>query len=95
MQNVTETAIKAVLSADASIDPATRARIIRALTDPAPAPTGERIVRRAEVARKYSCSIRTVDNLTKQGLLKRIVLPGRGRGAGFRESDVLALIGGR
>jgi hypothetical protein len=49
-----------------------------------------RLLRRAEVARRLACSLRTVDKLP----IKKVKLPGRQRAAGFLEGDVNALIQG-
>ena len=51
-----------------------------------------RLMRRNEVARMLGRTTRSVDHLACEGVLKRVNLPGRARAAGFRESDVLALI---
>lgn len=96
MQTSTATAIKAIISTDASIDPAARARIIRALSEtPSPEAQGERLLRRGEVAKRLSVSLRTVDTFHNTGILKKITLPGRERAAGFRLSDVERLLAGR
>ena len=58
------------------------------------AATDERIVRRREVASKFSVSVRAVDNWARQGLIQRVRLKGRVRGCGFRLSDVERMIGG-
>jgi len=50
-----------------------------------------RLLRRAEVARRLSCSLRTVDKLP----LTKVKLPGRQRAAGFLEADVNALLVGK
>ena len=54
-----------------------------------------RIIRRPEAARLLARSPRAIDRLAKEGALKRVLLPGRVRGAGFRLADVRALIEGR
>jgi len=54
--------------------------------------TDPRILRRAEAARRLGCSLRSVDNWTRDGFLRKVTFPGRTRAAGFRESDVVALI---
>lgn len=54
----------------------------------------DRILRRAQVAKQFNVSLGAVDLWGKQGILKRIKLPGRTRAAGFRESDVAALVAG-
>lgn len=38
--------------------------------------------------------MRMVDHLAADGVLKKVTLPGRKRGGGFREADVEALING-
>ncbi len=55
-------------------------------------PGQPRVVRRHEAARMLARSLRSVDMLAAQGLLRRIKLPGRKRGCGFLESDLLALL---
>ena len=54
--------------------------------------TTPRILRRAEVASRLGCSLRTVDHWAGCKLLSKVRLPGRVRCAGFRESDICALI---
>jgi hypothetical protein len=56
------------------------------------APPEVRLVRRAEVARRLGLSLRSVDNLAKSGVLRKVRLPGRTRSAGIRESDLVTLI---
>jgi hypothetical protein len=51
-----------------------------------------RLVRRAEVARRLSCSLRTVDKLAASGVLAKRKLPGRLRASGFLSSDLDGLI---
>ncbi len=61
----------------------------------APAPTAEsvnRVLRRREAAARFGVSLRTVDEWTKQGILKKVYLPGRKRSAGFRLADLESLI---
>jgi hypothetical protein len=52
----------------------------------------DRICRRAEVAKLLGRSVRAVDCLREQKILVPVTMPGRARGAGFRLSDVQALI---
>ena len=59
-----------------------------------PTATKPSLIRRAEVARRMSCSIRMVDKLAAAGLLRKRKLPGRVRASGFLESDVSAFITG-
>ena len=86
------------MEGDQTITPQERTRLIATLREPAeqkPAPeisTEPRLIRRSEVARRLSCSLRTVDNLSMSGALEKKKLPGRIRAAGFLASDVDALI---
>ncbi len=52
----------------------------------------DRICRRAEVAKLLGRSMRAIDCLREQKILVPVTMPGRARGAGFRLSDVMALI---
>lgn len=92
-------AFRAVLKADPSITPGERARILSTLRngkDPscAETPKAPRILRRREAAGRFGASIRLVDRLAQQGLLRKVKLPGRERASGFLEADVNALIAG-
>ena len=87
--------IRSGLKSDPSLSPADRTRLIALLrngqANPKAEPTAERvpcILRRAEVARRLSCSLRTVDKLP----IQKVRLPGRQRAAGFLEGDVNALL---
>ena len=91
--------IRSGLKADPSLTPAVRARLLALLRNGPEAPKPEttteraaRIIRRAEVARRLSCSLRTVDGLAASGVLKKRTFPGRVRASGFLESDIAALI---
>jgi hypothetical protein len=90
--------IRSGLKGDPSLTPADRARMVALLRNaqatPKAEPTAERVprlLRRAEVARRLSCSLRTVDKLP----IKKVKLPGRQRAAGFLEDDVNALLLGK
>ena len=65
---------------------------------PAKEPTAkeqtDRIIRRIEAARILARSTRGIDRLCVEGVLHKVTLPGRTRGAGFRLSDVQALLNG-
>lgn len=102
MLDTTQEAVKAMLRADPSLTPTDRNRILAALRNhgktesaPTPAAVEARVLRRSEVARRFSVTLRAVDNWNRTGILRKITLPGRVRAAGFRESDVVALIAGR
>jgi hypothetical protein len=100
MLPTTYDAVKAVLKADQSILVAERNQMLAALRNggsvakppvQSTLETAPRLLRRAEVARRLSISLRTVDKLP----LKKFRLPGRSRSAGFLESDVNELLTGR
>lgn len=98
MHQTTLEIIRAGLRADTTVTPRERARLIALLRQPAlsePSPiisSKPRLVRRAEVAMRLSCSTRTVDNLAVTGVLRKCKFPGRVRAAGFLESDIESLI---
>lgn len=104
MLQTTLQAVRSILTADPSVNPAERNRLVSLLrhrpladennTKPA-APTVARIIRRHEVAQRLSVSLRTVDNLAKSGMLRKRTFPGRKRASGFLESDVVELLTGR
>jgi hypothetical protein len=101
MLPTTYDAIKAILRADPSLPLPERNHVLGLLRSgpekAKPETTGERvprIIRRAEVAQRLSCSLRTVDGLAASGVLKKRKLPGRVRASGFLEGDVAALIAG-
>ena len=76
-----------------------RREFLRTFSDPTPTapatPETDRVVRRGEAARILARSPRAVDRLAADGALRRVMLPGRTRAAGFRLRDVQALIEGR
>jgi len=90
--------IRAGLRTDTTITAAERTRLMAVLRngvtsykpDRPPPDNPPRLLRRAEVARRLSCSLRTVDKLP----IKKVKLPGRQRAAGFLEGDVNTLIQG-
>jgi hypothetical protein len=86
------------LKADPTLTPQDRARLLATLREPVAQKsaleisTEPRLVRRAEVARRLSRSLRFVDKIAASGLLTKRKLPGRVRASGFLASDVDALI---
>jgi len=93
-------AIKAILRADPTVIPADRALIMAAIRNhgresikpKAVSLPESRILKRAEVAKRLSCSVRTIDNIAKQGVVQKVTLPGRKRAWGFRLADIERLI---
>lgn len=101
MLKTTVEIIRSGLNADPSLTPADRQRVIALIRNGPPstkseitAATEPRLIRRAEAARRLSCSLRTVDNLAATGTLRKRKLPGRVRASGFLESDLVTLLGG-
>ena len=102
MLTTTLDAVKAMLKADPALTPADRARILASVrnhgkdaeTPRAVAATEKRILPRAEVARRFSRSLRFVDHLAKAGILRRVMLPGRKRACGFLAEEVERVIVG-
>ena len=60
-------------------------------TNAGPAPEA-RLLRRTEVARRLSVSLRTVDKWAKQGLITKRKLAGRRRASGFSSLEIDQLI---
>jgi hypothetical protein len=98
MLNTTLEIVRSGLKADPTLTSQDRTRLIAALREPAAKPTAPEIkaesclIRRAETARRLSCSLRTVDKLAASGVLAKRKLPGRMRASGFLASDVDSLI---
>lgn len=95
--------IRSGLKSDPSLTPSDRARLLALLRNgassnkPEAATTTDRvarIIRRREVAKRLSCSVRTVDKLAETGVLRKHKLPGRVRAAGFLESDLNIILAG-
>ena len=100
MLSTTQAVCKAALKADPTVTPPDRIRLLYFLRTGGhleQSHTSEpRLIRRAEVARRMGVSLRTVDNLARQGILKKRVLPGRQRSSGFLSCDVdTLLLGGK
>jgi len=101
MLDTTQDAVKAVLRADPSLTPTDRNRLLGMLRNhgkaepAAPIAPEPRIIRRADAARRLGCSLRAVDNWARAGILRKVKLPGRIRAAGFRESELVAVIEGK
>ena len=103
MLPTTMQAVRAVLTADPSVNPPERNRLLsllrqgpeaKAIPTAAPALAVPRLILRREVAARISRSLRTVDKYATMGLLRKHTLPGHKRASGFLESDVSALIRG-
>lgn len=85
-----EATVRVLLS---TLPQAARARIVQECIPP---PEIEcKIIRRPEAARLLARSTRAVDYLVKAGVLPKVTFPGHQKGAGYRLSDIQALIGGK
>lgn len=87
--------IRAGLKCDPTLSPDQRTQLIALLRkgpSPVAPPAPPRLLRRNDVAERLNVSLRAVDKMAKEGVLKRVVLPGRKQGAGFLESQVNALL---
>jgi hypothetical protein len=97
MQPSTLEIIRACLAADATIQPAERARLLNSLKAPAPSRPAEqdglKVWSRRELAKRLGRSLRYVDKLAQVGVIQRVLMPGRVRGIGFQASQVEALFG--
>jgi hypothetical protein len=99
MLNTTYDAIKSVLKADPSVSTIQRNRLLVGLRTSEipvkvqnPREQEPRLIRRAEAARRLSCSLRLVDHLAATGVLTKKRLPGRVRARGILESDLVTLL---
>ena len=97
-------AIRSILTADPSVNPVERNRLVTLLRHGPPteerntapvAPAKVCLIRRHEVAERLSVSLRTVDSLAQSGTLHKRTFPGRVRASGFLESEVVDLLTGR
>jgi len=102
MLDTTVQIVKSAFKGDPTISPRDRAQLLASLrkgpesgkANPAESdtPSATRIVRRRQAAEMYGCSLRLIDRLAAQGILRKVRLPGRRRGAGFLQSELLAVI---
>jgi hypothetical protein len=99
MLNSTLHAIKAVLEIEPSLSNADRARILADASNWPKTKTGEaatteppRLLRASEVANRLACTPKTVYRLSRAGILKKRLFPGRKRASGFLKADVDALL---
>ena len=98
MLKSTKQVISAATKADPSMSTAERAKLLTLLRtgDDQAAPTEDspKLLRRQKAAERLGCCLRTIDNLARQGVLRKRVFPGRKRAAGFLEADITALVKG-
>lgn len=100
MLQTTTDAVKSMLKADPSLTSDDRNAILQALKNHGKADTSRsertpQLLSRKQVAAMLGRSTRLVDLLANSGALQRVKLTGATRAAGFRKSEVVALIEGR
>jgi hypothetical protein len=91
--------IRAGLKSDPTISPSQRSGLI-ALLRHGPKPSksempevnGPQVITRKMTAERLNRSLRFVDRLAKEGILRKVKLPGRQRAIGFAQEDVARLI---
>lgn len=90
--------IRAGLKTDPTLSPTERARLLLILrnhgqqTRPKVESCTVKIIRRKQAAERLNSSLRFVDLLAHQGILKKCVLPGRRRAVGILESSLSAVL---
>src|ERR1017187_9860378 len=93
--------IRAGLKTDPTLSSVERTRLLVTLRShgkpmPSPQPASQdvapKIIRRKQAAERLNSSLRFVDLLARQGVLKKCVLPGRTRAVGILESSLLAVL---
>jgi len=99
MDAVTYQMIERAVSSDKSMRPGEQRRILGLIRScdqqrQAPPPQAPEILRRTEVAKRFKVSVRCVDKWAKEGLLRKIRLPGRQRAMGFHAEEVDRLVRG-
>ena len=89
-------AVKAVLTADPSVNSDERKALVDMLRKGPKQPEAahDRVLRRPEAARRLGVSVKALDLWKRRGVLVPVIIPGSSRALGFRESDVEALIAG-
>lgn len=97
MQDATRGAILALVSTDQTIPSEERKVLIDFLNGTAPKAQEAmpRVLKRPEVARLLGLSAKRIDQLTRNGALKKIAVPGQTRSIGFCETSVRNFIVGR
>jgi hypothetical protein len=99
MLTTTSQIVNTALQADPSVSTPERQRLLKLLREGPPKESTAialeaRLVRRAEAARRLSCSLRQVDLLSQQNILEKRFLPGRRRASGITSQSLEAAIRG-
>ena len=91
--------LRSGLKSDPSLTPADRTRLLALLRNGPPKAetppfSTPKVLSRHATSATLNRSLRFVDRLAQEGILKKVRLPGRQRAIGFLEADVRAIIGG-
>lgn len=93
MRETTIEILKTVLKSDPTVSAEERNRFIQICKGaPLEKKSDDKLLKRAQVAEMLSSSTRLVDKLAVQGLLHKVTFRGRQRSAGYRRSEVEALL---
>jgi len=98
VKETTYQAVKAILKTDDSINAVERKLFLDLLREsPRRCSTqekepGDNILRRSEVAKLLSVSLRAIDQWAEEGILRKMKIPGRMRAIGFLRSDIERLL---
>lgn len=94
MNSATLEIVKSVLKTDPTVTADERERLLAFFRpgEGAGERRPERLLKRGQVAEMLSSSRRLVDKLAEEGLLHKVKYPGRVRAAGYRLSEVQALL---
>jgi hypothetical protein len=92
--------IRAGLKTDPTLNLAERTRLILILRNhgkqtqqpPVRQDIVPKVIRRKQAAERLNSSLRFVDLLARQGVLKKCVLPGRKRAVGILESSLVSIL---
>jgi hypothetical protein len=95
MKSQTLVALAAILQADPIRSERDRAELLKTLgVETGAAPDGDRILTFAQAAERLGRGKRVLHTLARRGVIQKFTLPGFERSAGFRASDIDALLAG-
>ena len=93
MLQTTIDAVRAILTADPSVNADERRVLVETLRNgPRAEARHDRVLRRPEAARRLGVGVKALDLWKRRGVLVPVIIPGSSRALGYRESDVEALI---
>ncbi len=93
MLQTTIDAVRAILTADPSVNADERRVLVETLRNgPRAEARHDRVLRRPEAARRLGVGVKALDVWKRRGVLVPVIIPGSSRALGYRESDVEALI---